>query len=203
MLLKTFKSRLEGKFARDDIQIILFEYYYKSIEKCLYLILFFLKVREQFYLMIARIICIEFPHSSLLDKILNLYDLNNNYNMEHLFKAIYTIFKSLVKEIHRLKPSLSNDLQNYFEQKAHIFKNLMDLSMIRIQEFGALLEMSQEVNIIENITLYMSENMLKFSLKMLNIETLISQNNKFHADIYLKHLELLQNLGHFYNSAVF
>ena len=154
-----------------------------------------IKVREQIYLIFSNIICIEFPHSKILEKILSLYDLNNNINTEHIFKAVYIIFKNLVKEIRKNKPNYIKFIQDYFFQKAYVFKNLLDLSIAKMREFGFLLENSDDIQTIDKISQYMNENLLKFSLKMLNLEVLVT--NVFESEKYIKQMDFFQNLGRF------
>lgn len=156
-------------------------------------------MREQLYLIMATVINIEFPHSKILEKMLNFYDLNTNSNLEHLFKAVYIIFKTLLKEIKKNKPNFSHFLQDCFNQKAFVFKYFMDLSFEKIREFSSLVENSNDVQIIDTIYLYMNENLLKFSLKMLSLEVSMPQMlGAFDAGKHISNMEFLQKLGNIF-----
>jgi len=86
-------------------------------------------------------------------------------------------------------------MTDYFFQKSYVFKNLLDLSIAKMQEFSFLLENCDDIQTIDKISLYMNENLLKFSLKMINLEILVT--NVFEAEKYIKQMEFFQNLGRF------
>lgn len=120
--------------------------------------------------------------------------------MDILLKAIYIIFKNLVKEIKTAKPNYMKYLQDCFIQRDHVFKNIFVFAISKVKEFCSLLENSTEedIKVIEQISLYINENLLSFSLKMLNLEVVVTQKKTtFDAENYINHMEYLQRIGFF------
>jgi hypothetical protein len=75
----------------------------------------------------------------------------------------------------------------------------MDLSFEKIREFSSLVENSNDVQIIDTIYLYMNENLLKFSLKMLSLEVSMPQMlGAFDAGKHISNMEFLQKLGNIF-----
>ena len=144
----------------------------------------------------STIVTIEFPHSKIFDKIISFYDLNSTFNLEHIFKAVYIIYKNLLTEIKKNKPNFSHFFQESFNQNSSVFKYFLDLSSDRIKEFNILVENSDNIENIDKINLYMNENLLKFALKMLMIEISMNQTPiPFEAEKYIANMEFLQKLG--------
>lgn len=152
-------------------------------------------MNEQIYLIIANIISIEFPNSKTLEKLIIFFDLNNINLLENIFKVIYRSLKCLVKEIKKNKPNFMKFLEELFLNKGNVYKNFLNLALVKLQEYGASIENSDDLNLIDNIVLILNENIFKFSLKLLNLEMKTSAKIPLDSILYIKHMETLQNLG--------
>lgn len=140
-------------------------------------------------------ISIEFPNSKTLEKLIIFFDLNSQNNIENTFKVIYRSLKCLVKEIKKNKINFMKFLEELLLKKGDVYKDFLNLALAKLQEYGAIMENNDDLNLIDNFVVTINENIFKFSLKLLNLEMKTSSKNPLDSILYIKHMETLQNLG--------
>lgn len=144
----------------------------------------------------ANITIIDFPECQTFKTILGYLDSASPINTSQLFKCTYIIFKALLKEVKRNKQPLMKFLHEIFYFKINVFKACLKDGIEKIGEFGQFIENNQDISQIDNITMIYNENIMKYSLKILNLGMqLTTTKNSYDVSVFLSQMSILQKFG--------
>ncbi|EAS07421.1 hypothetical protein TTHERM_00571570 (macronuclear) [Tetrahymena thermophila SB210] len=196
--IQTEYVNLEGTFKFDLQDAMLQSFLNHSISK----------VRNQLRVGIMRLIITDFPKSKILELLIQALSKEKLLQMSSeqittITTLYYFVFKALYQDKqhdHKLK----SYVVNYFNQKRDLFVAIIAASVEKLKLFAAsyqngIANIDQAMNELNN---QVSISCLRYAIKFLNIENLLSINNQAQLSELVNQVQVVQQITLSFSSFV-